>query len=58
MIETIKGVCYSPAKNRYLAYINVFKEHIRLGSYKTLDEATSIRREAEHYYDASMVQLR
>ena len=43
----VRGVYYRKNKNNYQVFINVNKKQKYLGSYKSLDEATKVRRQAE-----------
>lgn len=45
-----KGVCYSKSINKYVATIGFKGKTINLGSYSTIDEAISVRKEAELKY--------
>lgn len=46
----VKGVSYSKQHNKYEAYITVNGKRKALGLYKTLNEATKVRKEAEEKY--------
>lgn len=46
----VKGVCFLPAQNKYMAYLTIKKKNINLGYYDTLEEAKQTRLRAEKKY--------
>ena len=44
----VVGVWYDKRKNKWAAEIQAYGKKYRLGRYKTIDEAASVRREAEN----------
>lgn len=46
----VKGVCFLPAQNKYMAYLSIKKKNINLGYYDTLEEAKQARLRAEKKY--------
>lgn len=52
------GVSYSKADKRYVAYIRVNGKQIRLGAFKTFEEAVKCRIQAEEKYFPNSKEVR
>lgn len=52
----VKGVCFDKKANKWVAYIEFQRNRIRLGSFRTLEEAKKARENAEEEYYSPIIE--